>query len=211
MDGIILQSTTLKTQKGSEYCRALVGFEQTRRIVNIWDISKLKINSVYQFPNSMQEYNDMLSVDFKSLVEVENDTLTSQYGHILPTKESWDLLIDTLSERFFNSSPELALFKNSADIFYDLYSKAPASKTVHHNFSGGLLVHTFQMLSILKNLHNPYLNFKHNVVATAVLFHDYGKLKCYKESGESGFDYTQSQFLTNHIYLSASKFDLELA
>lgn len=65
---------------------------------------------------------------------------------------------------------------------------APAAKAMHHNYIGGLLVHTFECLDFAKLIH-PKLNDrvdKEELYAACIL-HDIGKVFEYKINTETGF------------------------
>lgn len=76
-----------------------------------------------------------------------------------------------------------------------------AAKSVHHGFVGGLLEHT---LSVTKNCdyfakHYPFL--KRDLLITAAMFHDVGKLKELSIFPEN--DYTDAGQLLGHIMIGA--------
>ena len=70
----------------------------------------------------------------------------------------------------------------------------------HHNFPGGLLKHTYEILDMFAGIYDS-VPFQVNpfIVAFACLFHDFGKLECYT----SDFQYTESISVTDHTFISA--------
>lgn len=65
---------------------------------------------------------------------------------------------------------------------------APAAKAMHHNYIGGLLVHTLECLDFAKLIH-PKLNDRvdKEVLYAACILHDIGKVFEYKINTETGF------------------------
>ena len=88
-------------------------------------------------------------------------------------------------------------FENKA--FLDMFRKHSAAKMVHHAFIGGLLEHTLSVTQICDwcAQHYPILN--RDLLVTAAMFHDIGKLKELSSFPEN--DYTDEGNLLGHIYM----------
>lgn len=71
--------------------------------------------------------------------------------------------------------------------FEEKFKLAPAAKLMHHNYIGGLLVHTLECLDYAKNI---CTNFHHKVnldnVYAACILHDFGKIFEYTVNPETG-------------------------
>lgn len=80
------------------------------------------------------------------------------------------------------------------------YSQGLGAVSNHHNFPGGLMQHTYELLNEFYYIY-PSLEFQVNpfIVAVACLFHDFGKLSCYTQD----FQYTPEISLLDHPYISA--------
>jgi len=61
------------------------------------------------------------------------------------------------------------------------FSYFPASMTKHHSYIGGLAAHTREAWEAAKGIYQASEEELIDVVATGVVFHDVGKLSCYKE------------------------------
>lgn len=136
---------------------------------------------------------------------------------------------------YFKDKNLYKLFDNKLYSFGELFSDKTAAYGKHHNFLGGLFVHTFEMLDILwdtyvmhperceqflsiskkqalKKSGEPFnpdtINF--GVTATAILYHDWGKLDEYDHAAgadEKGHWGTMYPMLSHgHIVLSFSEF-----
>ncbi len=72
-----------------------------------------------------------------------------------------------------------------------------AAKSVHHNFSGGILEHTLGMLRLAKNVADNYPVINRSLLYIGVMLHDIGKLK--ELSDFPIVEYTDEGQLIGHI------------
>src|SRR4051794_3643776 len=79
------------------------------------------------------------------------------------------------------------------------YKRAPAAKSIHHAFLGGLLEHVLSLASLGRLMagHYPYVDF--DLVLTGVVLHDIGKI--YELNYERGFSYSNDGQLLGHIHI----------
>lgn len=71
---------------------------------------------------------------------------------------------------------------------------APAAKMMHHNYLGGLLVHTYECLELADaNLKTFYAKLNTDTIYSACILHDIGKIFEYKINTETGLiDYDEN-------------------
>ena len=74
-----------------------------------------------------------------------------------------------------------------------------AAKTVHHATIGGLLEHTLSVTQICDYLSNHYQSLNKDLLITAAICHDIGKVKEFSVFPEN--DYTDDGNLLGHIYM----------
>lgn len=74
---------------------------------------------------------------------------------------------------------------------------APAAMQMHHNYLGGLLEHTLNMLNVAQVLFPLYPKIQKDLVITAILLHDIAKTQ--ELSYNIGFSYTDRGQLLGHI------------
>ncbi len=81
--------------------------------------------------------------------------------------------------------------------FLSKFSDAPAARTLHHAYVGGLLEHTLSMVVIANFMakHYPYVN--KDLLISGVLIHDAGKTLEYDTT--ANFDFTDDGRLVGHI------------
>lgn len=80
--------------------------------------------------------------------------------------------------------------------------EAPAARGRHQAYPGGLAIHTAQVmetaLAMLETVENPRLA----EVITAIVWHDYAKVYCYKQLDDKTYEYTKHNSLIGHLPLS---------
>ncbi len=80
-----------------------------------------------------------------------------------------------------------------------LFCNAPAAMQMHHNFLGGLLEHTLNMLEVAEAIFPLYPKIQKDLVRAAIFLHDIAKTK--ELSYKAAISYTDSGQLLGHIIL----------
>ncbi len=93
-----------------------------------------------------------------------------------------------LLEEIFND-PEIA----------SRFSRAPAAKTVHHAYLGGLLEHVLSLVKLCRLVASHYPEIDADLLVTGALLHDVGKI--YELSFDRSFGYTSEGQLLGHIVI----------
>ena len=92
-----------------------------------------------------------------------------------------------------------SFFRDEA--FAKSFRMASAAKTIHHGFIGGLLEHSLSVAKLCGSMCENYRILNRDLLITAALLHDVGKLKEIAPFPEN--DYTDEGQLLGHIYLGA--------
>ncbi len=87
------------------------------------------------------------------------------------------------------------------EAFIEAFKKHSAAKTVHHSFVGGLLEHTLGVVKLCMFYVQQYPFLNRDLLLTAALFHDIGKLKEISNFPEN--DYTDDGQLLGHIVMGS--------
>ena len=87
-------------------------------------------------------------------------------------------------------------FLNDADLM-EKFQKAPAAIKMHHNYIGGLLEHTHNMLRVANAILPLYPEVQADMVLAGIFLHDIGKTE--ELSYDMAFSYTDSGQLIGHI------------
>lgn len=105
--------------------------------------------------------------------------------------------IAELSQPWRDLTGRLLLDRN----FLNDFANAPAARSLHHAYVGGLIEHTLSMAKIAAMLadHYPYVN--KDLLITGALLHDMGK--CYEYNTGSSFEFSDDGRLVGHVVRAA--------
>ena len=123
-------------------------------------------------------------MDYMPRTEKNIGEMYEQVKAILGTIENQNLKL--LTQAFFDDQELMKQF-----------CIAPAAMQMHHNYLGGLLEHTLNMLNVAQALFPLYPKIQKDLVLTAILLHDMAKTQ--ELSYEIGFSYTDRGQLLGHI------------
>ncbi len=82
------------------------------------------------------------------------------------------------------------------------FFEAPAAKTFHHNYAGGLLEHTVQTLALtdaVVSTMSSEIIIDHDLIVAGIILHDVGKMNCYIFRPDGGIETTPIQETQYHI------------
>lgn len=83
--------------------------------------------------------------------------------------------------------------------------KAPAAKTIHHAYIGGLLEHILSICELMKSVAHNYKWLNLDLLIFGAVFHDIGKL--WELSIEDGIKYTDRGRLVGHMAIGCELID----
>lgn len=94
------------------------------------------------------------------------------------------------------------------DEFLQHYIQAPAAKTIHHAYLGGLLEHSLAVAQLADDIGRRYPGVQRDLLLTGALLHDIGKVAelCYERS----FGYTDTGKLLGHIVIGVEMVEAKL-
>jgi 3'-5' exoribonuclease len=81
--------------------------------------------------------------------------------------------------------------------FLSLFANAPAARSMHHAYIGGLLEHSLSMAALADMLANHYPSVRRDLLVAGALLHDMGKALEYDVTG--GFGFSDDGRLVGHI------------
>ena len=89
------------------------------------------------------------------------------------------------------------------------FKKAPAAKTIHHDYIGGLLDHTLNVTRLAIDVSKNYNHIDQELLITGAIIHDIGKTQ--ELSYERNFDYTDIGRLIGHISIGVEMINDKIA
>jgi 3'-5' exoribonuclease len=91
-------------------------------------------------------------------------------------------------------------FLEDEDVVHRL-RRAPAAKSVHHAYAGGLLEHTVSCLKLAHRISDHYPQVDRDLLVAGAFFHDLGKIR--ELSFERNVEYTDEGRLIGHLVMTA--------
>jgi 3'-5' exoribonuclease len=79
--------------------------------------------------------------------------------------------------------------------------RAPAAKSIHHAYAGGLLEHTVSSIKLAHRLADHYPQVDRDLLVAGAFFHDLGKVR--ELQGDRNAEYTDEGRLVGHLVMTA--------
>ena len=108
-------------------------------------------------------------------------------------------IIDTVKDAHLKALLNSFFVEDSE--FVKRFKKHSAAKSIHHGFMGGLLEHSLSVAKLCDYVANAYPVIKRDLLVTAAIFHDIGKVDEISTFPEN--DYTDEGQLVGHIVMGA--------
>lgn len=129
-------------------------------------------------------------------------TEEAKWGYTVEeTKDIHYSLLDFIETNIINNEIKTITLETLKKYANDpLFLQAPAAKSHHHNYPGGLLKHTFELCQIALALEKTdlYPNIKWEIVYSACVLHDLGKINDYRIENNT-IETNESIKLTGHL------------
>lgn len=126
--------------------------------------------------------------DFTRISAKDQDQLLKEI-HIT-IQEMENNYLKSLLESFFND-----------DLFIDEFCNAPSAKIYHHNYLGGLLEHSVEVLIICRTVCELFPQLNSDLLYTAAILHDVGKIRNY-DYDLTFIDISNEGKLLDHLFIS---------
>ena len=195
---------TLGDKTGQFDARMWENFADCVPMFKTGDVVKVQA-VVCRFADKLQLKIDKLRVaephefvlgDFVPATEKDVDELWAQLNGIMGTFTDPHLLA---LARSFLDDPALG----------SALREAPAAKSMHHAFIGGMLEHVVSMMGLCDAVAKHYPQIHRDLLLTGALLHDIGKLT--ELSWGTSFDYTLEGQMLGHITIGVAQIDRKIA
>ena len=148
-------------------------------------------------------YNGSLQMNIRQIRKAE-DGEYNPADYMPTTEKSVDGMYEELlsyigkvENTYLHQLLEYYFVKDEA--FIKRFKNHSAAKSVHHGFAGGLLEHTLSILKMCEYYVSAYEILNRDLLYTAAIFHDIGKIKELSSFPEN--DYTDDGQLLGHIVI----------
>lgn len=171
---------------GIEHFEAMDYIYVNGRVTSYQGANQLSIERIRKASEGEYYPSDYLKCTTKNIEEMYREVTEM----IERTK---DVYLKQLLESFFVND----------QAFQEAFKNHSAAKTVHHGYIGGLLEHTHGVASLCEFFAKQYPVLNRDLLVTAALFHDIGKLDELSPLPEN--DYTDEGQLVGHIVIGSMK------
>ena len=158
------------------------------------------IGRISEFPPDSGKYNMVVNIidelkegeylleDFVMISQNNSNDQIEEINRAI--NEVQDIHIKNLLKAFFCD-----------DDFTKEFYMAPAAIVHHHNYMGGLLDHSVEILDICRTMCKIFKDLNKDLLYCGVLLHDIGKIKTYTY-GTGPIGFSEEGDLLDHIYIS---------
>ena len=175
------------------------GVEVTFEPINPGKIHRV-LGNVNEYPQGSGRFNIIVNVikelseeeydidDFIRTSDKDKDQLINEVETTI--KEIENEYLKKLLDAFFSD-------EKFAEEFYN----APSAKVYHHNYVGGLLEHTAEVLRICKTTSEIFPELDKDLLYTGAILHDVGKLETY-DYDLVRIEFSEEGKLLDHLFIS---------
>lgn len=225
----LIEAPSLQQSRNGPYWRLALRDATGSVEAKIWhpeslEFPQLSSGQLFDVEGHASLYRDQVQVTIKRMRPLSDDERNAldlrdfMPASPRPPQDMWNELL-TLCKKEFTHAPwrhfVCATLKDESLREYMLV--APAAKTVHHAYTGGLLEHTLSVAHLVLSLCDHYPHLDRQTLLAGAIFHDIGKI--WEYSGGLANEYTDAGRLLGHTELALeylgprlakSKLDAEL-
>ncbi len=177
-----IQQHTTRTNK--PYYRLILQDRTGEIVAKIWEndfencnFRGLSRGDIVSVDGSISEYKGSLQFIIRKLVKAKDYDISDL---VQSTSRDLDKMLVELMD-IVNNLQNKDLKKLLKNIFEDKefvnrYKRTPAAEKVHHDFVGGLLEHTLEMIEIAKAMFKYYPEADKDITIAGCILHDIGKV-----------------------------------
>jgi 3'-5' exoribonuclease len=205
----LVQSKEIRQKKSGEFYLSLLLGDRTGELdAKMWDnvadvIDSFERDDFVKVKGLIQIFHNRPQLTIHKMRRMDDSEI--EYCDYFPSskrdaEEMWNELrgiVASLGNAHLRSLLDLML--DDPDIAIR-YRRAPAAKTIHHAFLGGLIEHVLSLCRLAKAVGPLYAHIDCDLLLTGVILHDIGKI--YELNYERGFSYSTEGQLIGHINIA---------
>ncbi len=199
---LITELTHRKTKDGKDFSNIKIADKTGELDVIAWENCQWSRNTsrgaVVGLLGDLLLFNNRLQITAKRIKELDEKAIAYQKSpetamEILEGEFEECLL--AIKDPYLRELMQVIFTSERKTMFFN----APAAKKIHHNYAGGLLEHTINLVRICKRVGPIYRELNQDLLVVGALMHDVGKLE--ELSLDITPDYTVEGRLLGHIML----------
>lgn len=179
----------------------------------VWDDAedlskKFERNSFIRIKGSAISYQGGLQLNVSDITTIDDGKISVRDFLPASKREPDDMMAEL--ESAINGIKDnhikklLNLFLEDAEI-RNLLQRAPAAKSMHHPYLGGLLEHILSLCGLIGAVASHYQNINKDLLLAGAILHDIGKI--HELRFERAFDYSDEGRLLGHITIGIGMID----
>lgn len=172
---------------------------------NATDTAKVfEVGDVVHVRGTVSTYQNRLQVRVEQVLPLNEtdyslDDLINKPDDVDAIHKQFSSILESVKNKFCRALID-AFWEDQS--FKSDFIKATAGKKWHHEYSGGLLFHCYEMARIIETVCDLYPELNRDLLITAVLLHDIGKI--YEMNHDLAVDYTNEGKLLGHLHIGAA-------
>src|SRR5690625_3848022 len=204
---LLIKSTAeRKTRTGKPFLTITFQDTSGEMTGNLWDVSPeqvemFKPSTVVFVKGKREEYNGQPQLRIDKIRVASDSEPNNPELYVKRAPLNRETMIEKLNDVIFEiTNPSMnrivryLLNKYNKEFFH-----APAAKSNHHAFNGGLAYHTVSKIEVAKSIASYYPNINRSLLYDRLILHDLGKV--IELSGQTATEYTLEGQLIGHIVL----------
>jgi 3'-5' exoribonuclease len=214
----VVATKLIKNKKNGEFYLALILADRTGQLqANMWDnvadaLHAFEQDDFIKVKGLIQKYNGRWQLTIHKIRKLGEHEV--DYTDYLPTtSKDIEQLWRTLSE--FVGSFQNAWLKQLVEAFMadepiaTAYKSAPAAKTLHHAYIGGLLDHVVSLFTVCDLASRNYPQVNRDLLLTGAFLHDIGKI--HELTYQRSISYTTKGQLLGHMIIELEMLHQKIA
>ena len=209
---LVLEKNQRKTKDGRDIINLKLGDSTGEVDAVVWDNcqvnGEVEAGVLLGVWGDLGSYNNKLQVTAKRIKALQEDIssyLKKPDIDIDSLIQQFNLVMDKVKEPALRQLLEHIFTPEVRQQFYG----ATAAKKVHHNYPGGLLEHTMQVVHLCLQTAAAYPMLNEDLLITGALLHDIGKLDEYRTRVVT--EYTVEGKLLGHIMMGVERIGAAIA
>jgi 3'-5' exoribonuclease len=204
----LVSSKQIKPKKSGDIYLSLVLCDRTGQLeAKMWDnvadaVDCFEQDDFLKVRGLINKYSNRYQLTLHKVRRMEEAEV--EYSDYLPkTDKDVDALWRTVGEYIASFQNEylkalLEAFMGDPQIA-EAYRQAPAAKSLHHAFIGGLLDHVVSLMKLCETVAPLYPQINRDLLLTGAFLHDIGKI--YELNYQKSFSYTTKGQLLGHMII----------
>ncbi len=211
----VLSYSVGDTKAGTKMGKLQLKNKETEGILNciLWEEALNRLDSkIFKTGNLVkiltasynEKYNNCLITNLQLIQEAKSGIEKEE------ALELYNFIISTIDE--FKDDELKTFVKKTIEDNKEKFIISPAAKVMHHNYLGGLVVHTAECVKFAQSIYPLfYKKINKDILFAACILHDIGKIFEYEINPESGFIEYSNDFRKDWLSHSQYGFSLCMA